>query len=124
MASPIARRLRETPTDAEKKLWSRLRENQVGGFRFRRQQPIGDYVVDFFCPDTNLIVEVDGGQHAETIGRDDMRTGWLESKGYRVVRFWNDEVLGNIDGVVERIHEALRALPPTPPSPSRGEGDA
>jgi len=121
MASPIARRLRKTPTDAEKRLWSCIREKQLDGFRFRRQQSIGDYVADFFCPQAKLIVEVDGGQHADS-ARDDVRTQWLESQGYRVVRFWNNDVLGNTDGVVERILEALRAGPPTPTLPLKGGG--
>ena len=113
MASLIARRLRSNPTDAEKRLWSRIRNKQLGGFRFRRQQPIGAFVVDFFCPEANLIVEVDGGQHADN-PRDEARTRWLEARGYRVVRFWNNEVLGNTDGVLETLLGALRA--PYPPS--------
>jgi len=109
MASPLARKLRSTLTDAESRLWLRLRRRQLDGFRFRRQQPIGRYVVDFFCPDAKLIVEVDGGQHAADTGA---RTRWLEGRGYRVVRFWNNDVLGNTDGVVEKIREALRAGAP------------
>jgi very-short-patch-repair endonuclease len=110
MASPIARRLRTTPTDAEIRLWSRLRRKQLDSFRFRRQQPLGNYVVDFFCPEAKLIIEVDGGQHAE---ESDTRQRWLEARGYRVVRFWNNDVLGNTEGVLQRILDALRAVPPT-----------
>jgi very-short-patch-repair endonuclease len=115
MASPIARRLRRTPTDAEIRLWSRIRRHQLDGFRFRRQQPIGSYVVDFFCPEARLILEVDGGQHAIDEVRDTARTQWLEAHGYRVLRFWNHDVLANTDGVVATIRQALqssRSLPP------------
>ncbi|MGO8914829.1 MAG: endonuclease domain-containing protein [Stellaceae bacterium] len=114
MASPLARRLRITPTDAEIRLWSRLRRKQLEGFRFRRQHPMGPYVVDFFCPDAKLVVEVDGGQHAESAS-DVVRTRWLEAQGYRVIRFWNNDVLGNTEGVLLSILDALRACPPSRP---------
>lgn len=106
MASPLARRLRSTATDAEIRLWSRLRRKQLDGFRFRRQHPIGPYVVDFFCPEAKLIVEVDGGQHAD---ESDRRTRWLEERGYRVVRFWNNDVLANTEGVLLAILAAIGA---------------
>ncbi|HVA13484.1 MAG TPA: endonuclease domain-containing protein [Stellaceae bacterium] len=118
MASTFARKLRATPTDAEIRLWSRLRRKQLDGFRFRRQQPIGRYVVDFFCPEAKLIIEIDGGQHAD---EDPARTDWLGSRGYRLIRFWNNEVLANTEGVLLMILNALRE-PPSQPSPSRGEG--
>jgi very-short-patch-repair endonuclease len=105
---PLARRLRLTPTDAEIRLWSRLRRKQLEGFRFRRQHPLGPYVVDFFCAEAKLIVEVDGGQHADD---NDTRTRWLESRGYRVIRFWNNDVLANTEGVQHMILDALRAAP-------------
>jgi very-short-patch-repair endonuclease len=108
MASTLARRLRSTPTDAETRLWSRLRRRQLDGFRFRRQQPIGAYVVDFFCAEAKLVVEVDGGQHGDDAARDVTRTRWLEKHGYRVIRFWNNDVLANTDGVLIAIREALR----------------
>jgi very-short-patch-repair endonuclease len=108
MAWSLARSLRSMPTDAETRLWSRLRRKQLGGFRFRRQHPIGDYVVDFFCPEAKLIIEVDGGQHSADAARDAARTRWLEACGYRVIRFWNNEVLGNTEGVLVVILEALR----------------
>lgn len=118
MASLLARKLRSTLTDAEARLWSRLRRQQIDGFRFRRQQPMGRYVVDFFCPEAKLIVEVDGGQHANDSG---VRTRWLVGSGYSVIRFWNNEVLGNTDGVVEKIREALRAAgTPRPNPPPQG----
>ena len=102
-----ARELRRNMTDAERALWRRLRMRQLAGQRFRRQQPIGDYIVDFACPAARLVVEVDGGQHAEE-ERDAARTRWLESRGYRVLRFWNNEVLGQIDGVLAVIEESLK----------------
>jgi very-short-patch-repair endonuclease len=121
MASLNARRLRQNPTDAEKRLWRYLRGKQLGGHRFRRQQPIGPYVVDFFCPQIGVIIEIDGGQHSPEA--DDKRTRWLEGRGYRVVRFWNNEVLGNIEGVWTALATILREYLPPRPSPSRGEGE-
>ena len=108
MASPLARILRATPTDAEIRLWSRLRRKQLEGFRFRRQHPLGPYVVDFFCPDAKVVVEVDGGQHADSAS-DAARTRWIEARGYRIVRFWNNDVLANTEGVLLAILDALRA---------------
>src|SRR5712692_5383615 len=106
MASPLARKLRRTPTDAEIRLWSRLRGKQLAGFRFRRQHPLGPFVVDFFCAEAKLIVEVDGGQHADD---GEARTRWLQARGYRVIRFWNNKVLANTEGVPCTILAALRA---------------
>src|SRR5689334_9555396 len=100
MASPLARRLRKASTDAERRLWSHLRRRQLDGFRFRRQQPIGVYVVDFFCPEARLIVESDGGQHAHSVDAHERRTRWLRSPGYAVVRSWNNDVLQNTEGVL------------------------
>jgi very-short-patch-repair endonuclease len=110
-------------TDAERCLWARLRQKQIGGFRFRRQQLIGPYIVDFFCPAASMIIEVDGGQHDERQADDAARTAWLNGRGYRMLRFWNNEILGNIEGVLETVDRALREDPPPQPSPSRGEGD-
>ena len=107
MANRRARELRKNPTEAEKFLWRRIRGRQLRGARFRRQHPIGPYVVDFFCPQAKLVIEIDGGQHAIDGERDGGRTAWLEERGYLVVRFWNNDVLGNIDGVLHRISEAL-----------------
>jgi very-short-patch-repair endonuclease len=122
MSIRIARNLRKNMTEAETRLWTRLRRKQIDGRRFRRQVPLGPYVVDFLCLDARLIVEVDGGQHAENTA-DVSRTAWMERQGFRVLRFWNHEVLENGDGVVEVIRSALNRNPPPLPSPARGEGD-
>ncbi len=100
-----ARSLRRNGTDAEPRLWSRLRGRQLAGARFRRQQPIGAYIVDFYGAEANLVIEVDGGQHGD---EGPTRTRWLEAQGYRVVRFWNNDVLAHTDGVLELIAAALR----------------
>ncbi len=106
-----ARHLRREMTDAERKLWSVLRDHQLDGCRFRRQAPIGPYVVDFVCHEARLVVEVDGSQHGEQRGlaHDAVRDSWLATRGYRVLRFWNNDVLSNIDGVAEALLSALRA---------------
>jgi very-short-patch-repair endonuclease len=106
-----ARRLRRDATDAELKLWNRLRARTTNGFKFVRQEPIGPYFVDFLCRQQRLIIEVDGGQHA-TDRRDAVRERWLVARGYRVLRFWNNDVLGNVDGVLEVIADALNAEAP------------
>ena len=103
-----ARRLRQNLTDAERVLWRALRELDNQGGRFRRQHRIGHYVVDFACTPAKLVVEVDGGQHAWRADKDAERTAFLESRGYRVIRFWNNEVLENLEGVVEKIQAELR----------------
>jgi very-short-patch-repair endonuclease len=104
-----ARRLRANTTGAEDILWRHLRRSPVLGTHFRRQVPIGRYVVDFACLATRLIVEVDGSQHAEgpVAESDKERTRWLEAEGYRVLRFWNNDITQNIDGVLEAIHSAI-----------------
>ena len=106
-ANPIktrrARTLRQNSTNAEQTLWQRLRARQLDGLKFVRQEPIGPFVVDFICREQRLIVEVDGGQHADN-ARDRERDAFLPHIGYRILRFWNNEVLGNIGGVLERIH--------------------
>ena len=103
-----ARQLRANPTEAEKRLWQALRDKQLDGHRFRRQASIGPYIADFVCFERRLVVEVDGGQHTDDTG-DVKRTSWLESQGFRVLRFWNNEVLENREGVLERISGALSA---------------
>jgi len=106
----LARELRQRQTEAEKTLWARLRDRQLEGVKFRRQQPIGYYVVDFASLESRVIVEIDGGQHNEhgKKEKDGERTAWLKREGYHILRFWNNEVLHNVDGVLEVIREALR----------------
>lgn len=112
----IARDLRHSQTDAENLLWPKLRFIRSNGIRFRRQHPVGHYIVDFICLEKRLIIEVDGGQHAENEEQDSKRTKWLEDEGYRVIRFWNNDVLTNMDGVLFRIMETLKIE--VSPSPS------
>src|ERR1051326_216543 len=108
-----ARRLRRNQTDAERILWLRLRDRRLNGLKFRRQVPIDRYVVDFFCADAHLIIELDGGQHATA--DETNRTRALEAMGYLVLRFWNNEVHENIDGVLQTILSVLdRSGPPRP----------
>lgn len=102
-----ARRLRTEATDAERHLWNRLRAQQIDGQRFRRQVPIGPYIADLVCLKGRLIIELDGSQHANDVARDSERTAWLASQGFRVLRFWDNEVLMETDGVVDWIHAAL-----------------
>jgi very-short-patch-repair endonuclease len=105
----LARELRSSPTDAEAILWAKLCNRQLAGAKFRRQQQIENYIVDFVCFEKKLVIEIDGGQHNETmfIRKDAQRTRHLEQKGYRVIRYWNSDVLQNIDGVVYNILEVL-----------------
>jgi very-short-patch-repair endonuclease len=98
-----ARKLRSESTDAEKKLWLRLRGRRLESWKFRRQVGMGHYIVDFFCLKAKLIIEVDGGQHDWERAKDDVRTRYLEGLGFRVIRFWNNDVLMNTDGVLEQI---------------------
>lgn len=114
-ASPLrgrgrARELRANMTDAEQKLWSVLRRKNLNGLRFRRQFSLGPYFADFICLPARLIIEVDGGQHAEEeqMAHDQRRTAWLNSQNFRVLRFWNLDVLENLEGVVDAIDGALR----------------
>ena len=111
----FARQLRSQSTDAEHLLWSKLRSRQVDGWKFRRQVPLGRYIVDFLCEDARLIVELDGGQHSEALAYDADRTQWLNGKGYRLVRFWNNEALNNIEGVLQSLTLTLTL--------SQGRGD-
>jgi len=104
-----AKKLRSNTTPHERILWRALRELPVSGTHFRRQAPIGPYVVDFFCPAAHLIIELDGGHHSgdETAERDRTRQLWLEREGYRVIRFWNSEIAGDLNAVLERIYVEL-----------------
>jgi very-short-patch-repair endonuclease len=117
-ASPkTARRLRRQQTDVERLLWFRLRDRRLDGWKFRRQFLIDRYVVDFFCADAHLIIELDGGQHAVRTDTDAARTKILEAMGYLVLRFWNNDVMHNIDGVLEEIMTALQRFSSEPPRP-------
>jgi very-short-patch-repair endonuclease len=102
------RQLRTNATDAETKLWFAVRDRRLAGFKFVRQKSIGPYVVDLICRDHKVIVEVDGGQHAESES-DQVRDAYLASEGYRVLRFWNSDVLGNLDGVLRTILASLNS---------------
>ena len=103
----FAKQMRHAPTTAERRLWLHLRAWRCQGWKFKRQQPIGPYIVDFVCFEQQLVVEVDGSQHIELALTDESRTRWLESRGFRVLRLWNDEVLGRTDVVLEEILRAL-----------------
>jgi very-short-patch-repair endonuclease len=103
-----SRKLRKEMTDAESRLWKEIRKKQLHGYKFRRQYPVGNYVLDFVCLNAGLVIEIDGGQHQESFAYDQKRTLWLEQQGYRVLRFWNNEVLYNIYEVLEVICNELR----------------
>ena len=124
----LARSLRRNMTDAERHLWHHLRGHRFGGCKFRRQQPIGPYIVDFVHFGTRLVVEADGGQHNANAS-DALRDAWLLHQGFRVLRFWNHDILQSPDAVMDMIWKALdgrrclSSAPPLPnPSPARGEG--
>ena len=108
-----ARRLRQKSTDAETALWYRLRSRGLNGQKFVRQEPIGPYTVDFICREARLVIEADGGQHADR-SDDRIRDKWLAEHNYRVLRFWNNDVLDSIAGVLETIVTALAEAPPHP----------
>jgi adenine-specific DNA-methyltransferase len=124
----FSRKLRENMTDAERRLWKVLQWRQLQGFKFRRQAAIGEFVVDFACFSHKLVIELDGGQHNEVSARayDQRRTDWLQSQGFRVLRFWNHHVMEDVDSVVEVIWKSLQeadqsmTLPPSPALPTRG----
>jgi len=110
MTTARARQLRLSQTEVEKRLWYGIRSRQIEACKFRRQAVIGRYIVDFACFDRQLVIELDGGQHVSTIEDDLRRTAWLNSQGYTLLRFWNNDVIENVDGVLERIAEELRRL--------------
>jgi very-short-patch-repair endonuclease len=112
-----SRILRSNQTDVERMLWQTLRQKQVNGHRFRRQHPVGQYIVDFACIERKLVIELDGGQHQERREYDEQRTGFLNERGWRVLRFWNNDVIENLDGVLTEIANALKSAPPSQPSP-------
>jgi very-short-patch-repair endonuclease len=111
MADPHVKFLRQNSTTAETLLWHQLRRKRVGNLRFRRQYRLGGYIVDFVCLAARLIVEVDGDSHDQTYGHDQRRTQWLEGQGFRVIRFWNHEVIDNLEGVVRTIEIELNKAP-------------
>lgn len=116
----LARAMRHEPTAAEARLWSRLRNRQVDGWKFRRQVPFGGYVLDFYCADAKLAIEVDGRQHAdEQLFHDDRRAAFLAGEGVSVLRFWNVDVLENTDGVIEMIYLSLGQKPAPSPGAAR-----
>jgi len=111
------RRLRRNQTDAERALWFRLRDRRLSGWKFRRQAPFDRFIVDFICAEARLIIELDGGQHAMRSEQDANRTAVLDSMGYLVLRFWNNDVLSNIDGVLEVISNTMTRHGSVPPHP-------
>jgi very-short-patch-repair endonuclease len=116
-----AKRLCTNLTDAERVLWKQVRAQRFYTVKFKRQQPLGKYIVDFVSFEAHLVIEIDGGQHAAANSSDADRDAWLAGQGFRILRFWNNEVLDNLDGVLMRISEYL---PPSPrPSPIKGEGE-
>ena len=116
----FSRSLRRNASDAEKKLWKHLRQKQIQGLKFRRQAPVDKFIADFLCYERRLIIELDGGQHAEQLDYDGNRTRILEACGFRVLRFWNNDVLQNIEGV---LLEIIGAVNPHPYPPPQGEGE-
>ena len=125
-----ARQLRRAQTDAEKRLWYRLNNRQLAGCKFVRQEPIGPYFADFVCREHRIVIELDGSQHAES-EYDRVRDAFMTERGYRVMRFWNNEIMTNLDGIVETIYVALTSPaaphPVAPPaqldlSPQAGRG--
>ena len=119
--NPHAKHLRKEMTDAERAVWNAVRGRRLEGFKFKSQWSLGPFVVDFCCWERRLVVEIDGGQHNEEVDRQ--RTEWLEEKGYRVIRFWNNDVLTNLEGVLQAILLALTSDPHPGPLPRAGEGE-
>ena len=116
-----ARNMRRISTDAERKLWWEVRGRRFGGHKFKRQYLIGRYIVDFICLEAKLVVELDGGQHADRTAYDEMRDAYLRARGFRVLRFWNTEFLTNKDGVLEALLCQLESPPHPGPLPQLGE---
>lgn len=114
-----AKTLRSHQTDAEQRLWYHLRAHRFQGLKFKRQKPIGRYIVDFICLERKLIIEIDGGQHSEQMEYDQHRDMWLREQGYTVLRFWNNEVMQQLEGVLEQIRITLSP----DPSPASGRGE-
>ena len=128
MTRQLAKALRKGMTDAEWLLWRHLRNRELGGWKFRRQYPVGPFIVDFICLEKNLVIEVDGGQHAENEELDLQRSAYLNKMGYQVLRFWNNEVLQETEAVLEAIFAIIApgkqnspSPQPSPPSGERGK---
>ena len=122
-----AQDLRNNATDAERRLWAHLRHRRLGGFKFSRQMSVGPFVCDFLCRERGLVVELDGGQHAERTAQDERRTAFLNAEGLAVLRFWNNDVFENMEGVLQTILRNLQQLPPKftrPPLPLAGGEEA
>ncbi len=122
MASPRARHLRKNSSEAENRLWHALRQRQIGDAKFRRQVPFGPCVADFACLSAKLIIEVDGGQHAARAKEDERRDTWFAARGYRTLRFWNNEVFETLEAVLEAIAKSLQRTPHPNPPPQGGRG--
>jgi very-short-patch-repair endonuclease len=116
----FAKAMRRQPTSAEAVIWAALRGARLQGFKFKRQQPIGAYIADFVCFERGLVVEIDGGQHADDVSEDQARSNWLQGQGFRVLRFWNNEVIERKDDVLESIIRALREYPSPQPLSRKG----
>ncbi len=116
-----AKELRNNSTDAERLLWRYLKNSQLEGVKFRRQQPIEAYIVDFVSFDKRIVIELDGGQHAENEAYDKQRDNRLHANGFVVLRFWNNDVMGNIEGVIEAIRQQISPTPQPPPARGGGE---
>ena len=118
----LAKKLRKNMTDAERLLWQHLRNRRLGGFKFRRQRPIGPYIVDFICLEKQIVIEVDGGQHAGQLESDSKRSAYLKEKGYKVLRFWNNEVLQETESVLSVVLSSLDgSITPSPRPSPQGE---
>jgi very-short-patch-repair endonuclease len=125
MTRQFAKALRKSMTDAERLLWRYLRNRELGGWKFRRQYPVGHFIVDFICLEKNIVIEVDGGQHDENKELDLQRSAYLNRVGYRVLRFWNNEVLQETEAVLSsifaKLSDADKNSPSPQPSPPLGE---
>jgi very-short-patch-repair endonuclease len=110
--------MRRAPTESERRLWNILRAKRLAGYKFKRQQPIGNFIVDFVCVRHRLIVEADGGQHSLEV--DAGRDAYLKARGYRILRFWNNDILGNEEGVMTTVFDTLRSPLPNPSPHGRG----
>jgi very-short-patch-repair endonuclease len=114
-----SRELRLNATDAERKLWAQISARKIASVRFNRQFPIGPFICDFVSRSAKLVIEVDGGQHAVDVAKDEARTAYLKTRGYRVIRFWNNDILERIEGVVSEIERVLADMPSPDPSRKR-----